>query len=285
MDKPPRRRRPSSADLAEPFETLHNLPGKTKRDGTPLTYLTGAQVAQRLNRVLGFDHWSFEIVETQFDQPADEVIVRGRLTIYCGRRTVVREQFGSQRHNRLRESQAIIDSGFDHKGAATDALKKCATLVGVGLYLYGPESEERPAEWEAEEWASQATHAPRPAVSRPAAPRQPAAPAAAPRQPAAQQPAPASQAPAGAPAVTDKERDLAKKAAQSVYIWAHKYQGLDRTAVLGIFDLTPDEHLHWFMLQHGYTPAHVIAALQQRAELGRIDWAAIVQEQGLRRVK
>ena len=29
----------------------------------------------------------------------------------------------------------IIDYGFDLKGAATDSLKKCASLIGVGLYL------------------------------------------------------------------------------------------------------------------------------------------------------
>jgi hypothetical protein len=32
-----------------------------------------------------------------------------------------------------------MDIGFDLKGAATDALKKCASLVGVGLYLWKKE--------------------------------------------------------------------------------------------------------------------------------------------------
>jgi hypothetical protein len=281
MDRPPRRSRPRATALADPFEKLHELPGKTKRDGTPLSYLSGAQVVQRLNRVLGFDRWSFEVMETQFDQAADEVVVKGRLTIYCGRRTVVREQFGSQRHNRLRNDQSIIDSGFDHKGAATDALKKCATLVGVGLYLYGPESEERPPDWDAAEWETQTTSHARPAPpARPAsgAPRPPAQPAA----PAAS----AAPLPPGEP--TDREREAAKKAAQAVYIWASKYQGLNKSRVMAILDLEPDDHLHLFMLQHGYGAQHVIAALQQQADFGRIDWAAIVADLAagnLRRVK
>src|SRR5262249_16039805 len=34
-----------------------------------------------------------------------------------------------------RQAGTPIDVGFDLKGATTDALKKCASLVGVGLYL------------------------------------------------------------------------------------------------------------------------------------------------------
>lgn len=282
MDRPPRRSRPRATALADPFEKLHELPGKTKRDGTPLSYLSGAQVVQRLNRVLGFDRWSFEIMETRVDQAADEIVVRGRLTVYCGRRTVVREQFGSQRHNRLRQDQSIIDSGFDHKGAATDALKKCATLVGVGLYLYGAEADERPPDWDAAEWETQTT-----SHARPAPPARPAGGSPPQRQQPASSPPAASQAPPpGEP--TDREREAARKAAQAVYIWASKYQGLQKPRVMAILDLEPDDHLHLFMLQHGYGAQHVIAALQQQADFGRIDWPAIVADLGagyLRRVQ
>ena len=49
--------------------------------------------------------------------------------------TATRQQFGSQKIKRARQTGNPLDIGFDLKGAATDALKKCASLVGVGLYL------------------------------------------------------------------------------------------------------------------------------------------------------
>ena len=52
-----------------------------------------------------------------------------------GERTVVRQQFGSQKLRRSRSTGVPLDLGFDLKGASTDAMKKCASLLGVGLYL------------------------------------------------------------------------------------------------------------------------------------------------------
>jgi len=40
---------------------------------------------------------------------------------------------------RSRSSGTPLDIGFDLKGAATDALKKCASLIGVALYLWKKE--------------------------------------------------------------------------------------------------------------------------------------------------
>jgi hypothetical protein len=35
----------------------------------------------------------------------------------------------------------MVDLGSDLKAATSDALKKCATLLGVGIYLYEEEDE------------------------------------------------------------------------------------------------------------------------------------------------
>ncbi len=48
---------------------------------------------------------------------------------------VVRQQFGSAKIKRSRSNGAPLEIGYDLKAAATDCLKKCATLIGVGLYL------------------------------------------------------------------------------------------------------------------------------------------------------
>ena len=49
---------------------------------------------------------------------------------------IVKSQFGSSRITRARETGDIISLSDDLKAAATDALKKAATLFGVGLHLY-----------------------------------------------------------------------------------------------------------------------------------------------------
>ncbi len=49
---------------------------------------------------------------------------------------VVKTQFGSSRLTRARETGEMVSLADDFKAAGTDALKKCATLLGVGLFLY-----------------------------------------------------------------------------------------------------------------------------------------------------
>ncbi len=115
--------------LSAPFD-------KTFKDPRGLDYLTGNQVISRMNEVLGPGGWSFEIKEHGYDQESDEMWVLGHLEAVIDGSGVVREQFGSQRHNRRRDNtKAILDYGFDVKGAGTDSFKKCCSLIGVGLYL------------------------------------------------------------------------------------------------------------------------------------------------------
>ena len=49
---------------------------------------------------------------------------------------VVKYQFGSSRVTRSRDTGEIISIADDLKAAATDSLKKCTTLHGVGLHLH-----------------------------------------------------------------------------------------------------------------------------------------------------
>ena len=121
--------------LATPFDvTFRDL-----RGGVELEYVTGEQVTTRLNDELGFLNWSFRVLEHGIHAEADECWVLGELTVMLEGRTVTRQQFGSQKVKRSRASGTPMDIGFDLKGAATDALKKCASLVGVGLYLWKKE--------------------------------------------------------------------------------------------------------------------------------------------------
>ncbi len=98
--------------------------------GKTLDYIEGHSVIKRLNDA--FDGcWSFEILSHEILE--DEVIVKGRLSA----ENIVKTQFGSSAITRTKDTGAIINLADDLKAAATDSLKKCATMLGVGLYLYG----------------------------------------------------------------------------------------------------------------------------------------------------
>ena len=99
--------------------------------GKKLDYIEGHTVIQRLNDAFDAD-WSFAITHHKILKDTDEVIVIGELKAGG----IVKSQFGSSRITRARETGEIISLADDLKAAATDALKKAATLLGVGLHLY-----------------------------------------------------------------------------------------------------------------------------------------------------
>jgi hypothetical protein len=104
--------------------------------GKKLDYIEGHSVIQRLNDA--FDgEWSFTMTKYEIMKETDEVIVIGQLNAGG----IVKSQFGSSRITRAKETGDIISLADDLKAATTDALKKAATLLGVGLHLY---RNERP---------------------------------------------------------------------------------------------------------------------------------------------
>ena len=92
---------------------------------------------QRLNDAFEAD-WSFTITHHEILKEAEEVIVIGELKAGG----IVKSQFGSSRITRAEETGDIISLADDLKATATDALKKAATLLGVGLHLYGESENE-----------------------------------------------------------------------------------------------------------------------------------------------
>jgi hypothetical protein len=123
--------------LAAPFDSTF----RDTRGGIELEYITGEQAVTRLNEVLGVSGWSFRVVEHGFNEEADEIWVLAELHALIDGVPIVRQQFGSQKVKRSRSSGSPLDIGFDFKGATTDALKKCASLIGVGLYLSRKEAQ------------------------------------------------------------------------------------------------------------------------------------------------
>jgi hypothetical protein len=116
--------------LAARFDKHH----QRKQAGVDLTYITGEQCIGRLNDVLGVGGWSFRVINQGTTEV--EAWVLGELTATFNDGTVIRQQYGNQ--DLMRGQRATGDL---YKSAATDALKKCATLIGVATYLY--DADER----------------------------------------------------------------------------------------------------------------------------------------------
>ncbi len=134
-----------------PGQLIKKKPGKAAAD-----YISGSTVIDYLNQAFGY-MWSYETLD-QWVQPGVDKFnakydkepvpqgpvahVRGRLTIHLTDEkgnpfTIIKEQYGSK---------AVIGGQMDQehifKSAGTDALKKCASLVGIGLELYRDDNEQ-----------------------------------------------------------------------------------------------------------------------------------------------
>jgi hypothetical protein len=113
--------------LCRPFapEQVKTRPGQ---HGKTLSYIETHAVIARLNE--GCDAWSFEVVKHEVLDT--EVIVVGKLTADG----IVKMAFGGSSVTKDNSGKEV-SLADDLKAASSDALKKCASLLGVGLELYG----------------------------------------------------------------------------------------------------------------------------------------------------
>lgn len=123
-------------ELSEPFPK--EVERILKKGGASLTYIPVSEVINRLNKVLGFDGWSYEIIKCERDAlDPDFIVAHVRMTVYPGTDKfvgVTKDGFGGQKIKRTKNGD-IVDLGDEFKGAVSDALKKAAQALGVGLYL------------------------------------------------------------------------------------------------------------------------------------------------------
>jgi hypothetical protein len=108
--------------LSRPFSDVRTRPG---RNGGQISYVEAHAVVQRLNEALGGD-WSFRVLEHEILD--GEVIVLAELRMG----DLVKQAFGGSDITKTRDGK-LVSLADDMKSAATDALKKAATLLGVGL--------------------------------------------------------------------------------------------------------------------------------------------------------
>jgi hypothetical protein len=116
--------------LCRPFpaELIRQREG---HDGKRLSYLETHVVIERLNE--GCDAWSFELVQHHVYKV--EVVVVGRLTAD----SIVKMAFGGSAIT-FNAAGKVVSLADDLKAAASDALKKAASMLGVGLELYARRS-------------------------------------------------------------------------------------------------------------------------------------------------
>lgn len=92
------------------------------KGGGSFAYVSHPACTRRLIEVFGLE-WSFEIAETKIE--GEQVAVLGRLTAGCASRMA----WGGSR-----VMKGDLDDAL--KGAGSFALKKCASLFGIGLHLW-----------------------------------------------------------------------------------------------------------------------------------------------------
>ena len=139
-----------------PAQHIHNKPAKG--GGKPFKYVTGAYVKSQLNRLFGYD-WSFTV--KQFDVKGNQCIVFGHLEGNIRDAngqlitTLVREQFGRADIKTLKADRTKpLDFGNDLKAATTDALKKCASDLGIARDVYAADEYRELAFYDSEDEAT-----------------------------------------------------------------------------------------------------------------------------------
>ena len=140
----------SPAFNAAQMQFLHKVtPSKYIRErpakgGGNWKYLSGGYVKKTLNLMFGFD-WDFEILEQLILH--GECVVKGKLTVRTNGHTIVKTQFGNKdiayKKQQQGETERVpLSIGNDLKSAATDALKKCASELGIGADVYNKQEFE-----------------------------------------------------------------------------------------------------------------------------------------------
>jgi|GEM_PF-1395951 len=131
-------------NIPTPIEVLKVRKG---RGGKKFVYVETNYVIRKLNDIFSYG-WDFEIIweiPVELALQLGQVMVKGRLTVK-GKdsngniQTVSKTQYGSAEIKYVKDKphtpENIVDLADDYKAAASDALKKCASMFGICLDVY-----------------------------------------------------------------------------------------------------------------------------------------------------
>lgn len=115
-----------------PASHIYKRPAK---GGGQWDYVTGVYVKKVLNYVFGWN-WDFEVVGEE--EKHKQVVVKGKLTVRDKNdNAIIKMQFGRASVKYKKDTEEPLDYGNDLKAATTDALKKCASELGIASDIYG----------------------------------------------------------------------------------------------------------------------------------------------------
>lgn len=121
----------AALDIKTPPEFIKKRPGA---GGKQFSYVEIGYVIRKLNEAFSPLNWDFKITD-KIEKPK-EIIVQGELTVKDHKgNSVVKTQFGQG------DFKSNVSFGDVYKAATSDALKKCASLLGVALDVYAPQLE------------------------------------------------------------------------------------------------------------------------------------------------
>lgn len=101
--------------------------------GISLKYVEVGYVINVLNQVFGYD-WDFRILDQQIGNT--QVWVRGELSFRLKGHQIVKGQYGGSDIKFNRSNNETISIADDLKAAASDCLKKCASMIGIAGDIY-----------------------------------------------------------------------------------------------------------------------------------------------------
>lgn len=104
--------------------------------GKMLSYIEYTSIVKRLNSL--DVPWSFKVISHQIVE--DECVCLGELYIELDG-GITKHGFGSKKVTRSADGKAL-NIGDDYKSSSSSALRKAASLLGMGLYLYDSPAEE-----------------------------------------------------------------------------------------------------------------------------------------------
>lgn len=109
---------------------------KPGRGGKQLAYVDTGYVINRLNKAFSF-LWDFKVLDQSIGN--GQVWVKGELTVHISPTLqITKSQFGGSDIKMSKETGKAIDIADDLKAAASDCLKKCASMFGVASDVYFP---------------------------------------------------------------------------------------------------------------------------------------------------
>ncbi len=125
-----------------PKQYIRSRPGP---GGIMLSYVEVGYVINMLNQVFGWD-WDFRILDQQIGKK--QVWVRGELAVRAKDHSIVKGQYGGADIKFNRSTGEPISIADDLKAAASDSLKKCASMLGIAGDVYWKDLETQASETE-----------------------------------------------------------------------------------------------------------------------------------------